>query len=275
MATATGQFTPSEGSDFYYACLYLPAEQRQAAHILGALRDELLNIPETCDDLGVAHTKLAWWRTEIANIPIRSSAHPLAAAFSSLVERNRTLVPCFCDFIDSIVAAQQPRRFHSEEELGCQVENMHAGTVAAMLNCHATQPVIEPLPSQRLIGLTERARAILDIRNHRHHVSPLISQQALAENGLTLELLRDAARSDDIHGLALSQLSYLHSILLQSTEELDHNGKKNHRLCVSLARFALRRIELTLADGCRVLERRLDVTPLRKLWIAWRTQRGF
>jgi phytoene synthase len=25
------------------------------------------------------------------------------------------------------------------------------------------------------------------------------------------------------------------------------------------------------ADGCRVLTRRISLTPLRKLWIAWRT----
>ena len=40
-----------------------------------------------------------------------------------------------------------------------------------------------------------------------------------------------------------------------------------------MARIYMVLLEEIEADGCRVLERRIRLTPLRKLWLAWTTAR--
>ena len=54
------------GSDLYYSLLYTPQPQRLAAETLHAFAREVIDIPRTCSDPGVARLKLQWWREELA-----------------------------------------------------------------------------------------------------------------------------------------------------------------------------------------------------------------
>ena len=51
--------------------------------------------------------------------------------------------------------------------------------------------------------------------------------------------------------------------------EADRRAQKPGLMMANIYRTLLREIE---ADGFRVLHQRTSLTPLRKLWIAWRTQ---
>jgi phytoene synthase len=50
--------------------------------------------------------------------------------------------------------------------------------------------------------------------------------------------------------------------------EADRRAQKPGLMMANIYRTLLREIE---ADGFRVLHQRTSLTPLRKLWIAWRT----
>ena len=56
------------GSSFYYSFLFLPAERRRAITALYAFCREVDDVADEASDIAIARTKLAWWRTELANL---------------------------------------------------------------------------------------------------------------------------------------------------------------------------------------------------------------
>ena len=56
----------ASGSSFYYAFLFLPKPRRAAITAFYAFCREVDDVVDEVSDPGVAATKLAWWRTEVA-----------------------------------------------------------------------------------------------------------------------------------------------------------------------------------------------------------------
>ena len=62
------QKAAASGSSFYYSFMFLPKLKREAITALYAFCREVDDIADECHDTNLARTKLAWWRTEIANL---------------------------------------------------------------------------------------------------------------------------------------------------------------------------------------------------------------
>ena len=82
----TASRRPSQsGSSFYYSFLFLPGA---AARDHGALRVSAAKSTTSstrCSDAGVARTKLAWWRKEVASVYHGQPQHPVARALAEVV----------------------------------------------------------------------------------------------------------------------------------------------------------------------------------------------
>src|SRR5690349_2392888 len=75
----------ASGSSFYYSFLFLPPERRRAITALYAFCREVDDIADEASDVGVARTKLAWWRTELANLFAGHPQHPVTRALEPFV----------------------------------------------------------------------------------------------------------------------------------------------------------------------------------------------
>src|SRR5512142_2303573 len=73
------------GSSFYYSFLFLPPEKRRAITALYAFCREVDDVADEVRDAGVARTKLAWWRTEVANLFAGHPQHPVTRALAPFV----------------------------------------------------------------------------------------------------------------------------------------------------------------------------------------------
>ena len=74
------QKAAASGSSFYYSFLFLPPERRRAITALYAFCREVDDAADEVSDVDIARTKLAWWRTEIANLFAGHPAHPVTLA---------------------------------------------------------------------------------------------------------------------------------------------------------------------------------------------------
>src|SRR5215468_2375284 len=74
------QRAAASGSSFYYSFLFLPLERRRAITALYAFCREVDDVVDECTEPQVAHTKLAWWRSEIENLYAGKPNHPVARA---------------------------------------------------------------------------------------------------------------------------------------------------------------------------------------------------
>lgn len=68
------------GSSFYYAFLFLPAQQRRAITAVYAFCREVDDVVDECTDPSVARIKLAWWSKEINGLFEGRAEHPVAQA---------------------------------------------------------------------------------------------------------------------------------------------------------------------------------------------------
>ena len=70
----------ASGSSFYYAFLFLPPSRRAAITAFYAFCREIDDVVDEVSDAGVAATKLAWWRTEVAAAFAGQPHHPVMQA---------------------------------------------------------------------------------------------------------------------------------------------------------------------------------------------------
>jgi len=66
----------ASGSSFYYAFLFLAPPRRAAITAFYAFCREVDDVADDVADPGVAATKLAWWRSEVASTFAGHPSHP-------------------------------------------------------------------------------------------------------------------------------------------------------------------------------------------------------
>ena len=77
------QKAAASGSSFYYSFLFLPAERRRAITALYAFCREVDDVVDETSDTHLAAAKLAWWRSEVANLFAGKPQHPVTKALDS------------------------------------------------------------------------------------------------------------------------------------------------------------------------------------------------
>ena len=74
------------GSSFYYSFMFLPPERRKAITALYAFCREVDDAVDEPSDPAVAATKLAWWRSEVAQLYAGNPQHPVTRALQPAIE---------------------------------------------------------------------------------------------------------------------------------------------------------------------------------------------
>ena len=72
----------ASGSSFYYAFLFLTPPRRAAITAFYAFCREVDDVADDVSDPGVAATKLAWWRSEVAAAFAGKPSHPAMLALA-------------------------------------------------------------------------------------------------------------------------------------------------------------------------------------------------
>jgi len=75
------------GSDLHYSLLFVRPEQQRAIAALHALHAELTDTVHDSRDPGIARTRLAWWREELAAALNGQPHHPVSEALSPALRR--------------------------------------------------------------------------------------------------------------------------------------------------------------------------------------------
>ena len=253
---------PQPGSDPYYAQLYLAPALKQALALLEGLRGEIARIPGTCSSPAIALPKLAWWREELAQLERGSPRHALTRGLlpfttPSLLAGSHALVLG----IESMLGAPP---WPSREARHAAFDAAHGPLWGLALERCLGAPA--PAVARTLGVLVEEAYALRDARR-------------LLEGGLSLMLAphiaATSAPASDPGGWHAAvfgpDLAGLEAELRDALATLP--ARRRLRPLVTLARLALATLGEIRADGDRVWSSRVALTPLRKLWIAWREAR--
>jgi phytoene synthase len=264
------------GSSFYYAFMFLPPPRRLAMTAFYAFCREVDDVVDDVHDPGVAATKLAWWRREVDAAFSGTPSHPVLKA----------LLPH--------VAAYDIRRDHLQDVIsGCQIDldqsrfldwpglarycHLVAGVVGEVASnvMGRTQP--QTIEFAHRLGLAMQLTNIIrdvgdDARRGRIYLPISELQQFDVKAHEILKREAPWGYSDRFVALMRFQSERAHRAYdeaLALLPEADRAAQKPALMAANIYRRLLREIE---AGGFQVLHQRISLTPLRKLWIACRTQ---
>lgn len=262
----------ASGSSFYYAFLFLPQQRRAAITAFYAFCREIDDVVDEVSDPGVAATKLAWWRGEVAKSYAGQPSHPVMQA----------LMPCSAEY--GITQAQLLAVID-----GCQMDldqTRYLDYVGLQRYCHLVAGVVGEVAA-RIFGQTDDATTA-----YAHKLG-----QALQLTNIIRDVGEDALRgriylpvselqqfdvkaheilkrqySDRFTALMRFQAERAHRLYdeaLAMLPEADRRTQKPGLMMASIYRTLLREIE---HEDFKVLHQRIKLTPLRKLWLAWKMQ---
>jgi phytoene synthase len=259
------------GSSFYYSFLFLPPERRRAITALYAFCREVDDVVDEVSDAEVARAKLAWWRQEIANLFAGRPQHPVTHALAPVIARFPLPQARFEEVIAGMLMDLQQNRYLDFAALQqyCHYVAGVVGMMAAEIFGY-TDPCT--LDYARELGLAfqltniirdvgedaRRGRIYLPLDELREHqVTP--AQILLGQTGSAFRALMRAqtARARDHYARAYAALP-----------PADRKAQRPGLVMAAIYRKLLDEIET--ADFA-VLHQRIALTPVRKLWIAWRT----
>jgi phytoene synthase len=261
------------GSSFYYSFLFLPPERRRAITALYAFCREVDDIVDDVHEPAVARAKLAWWRQEIGLAYAGQAQHPVARALQSVVTRYPVPEAHFQAVIDGMTMDLEQNRYLDFAALE-QYCHRVAGVVGLMSAEIFGYENPETRSYARDLGIAFQLTNILrDVGEDARRGRIYLPQEDLARFDVAPSLLINRTGGESFRRLMAFEADRARTWYAQALAKLDprdHRAQRTGLIMAAIYRTLLDEIE---RDGFDVLDRRTSLTPLRKLWIAWKTAR--
>jgi len=263
------------GSSFYYAFLFLPPPRRAAITAFYAFCREVDDVVDEVNDPGVAAAKLAWWRKEIAESFAGAPTHPVTKALLPHAATYGILPSHLLAVVDGCQIDLDQSRFLDFAGLAryCHLVAGVVGEVAANIFGRTSDRTVEY--AHRLGVAMQLTNIIRDVgddaRRGRIYLPVSELQQFDVKAQEILNRNAPYGYSERFTGLMKFQAARAHRCYDEAMAMLpdaDRDSQKPGLMMANIYRTLLREIE---ADGFQVLHQRTSLTPLRKLWIAMRT----
>jgi phytoene synthase len=260
------------GSSFYYAFLFLPPPRRAAITAFYAFCREVDDVVDETSDAGVAATKLAWWRREVAEAYAGRPSHPVTRALMPLAPHFGIEASHLDAVIDGCEIDLQQTRFldYAGLQRYCHLVAGVVGEVAAGI---FGRTEADTLRYAHRLGLAMQLTNIIrdvgdDARRGRIYLPVDELQRFNVKAHELLEREAPWGYSERFTALMRFQAERVHATFdeaLALLPEADRVAQKPGLMMANIYRRLLREIE---AQGFQVLHQRTSLTPLRKLWIA-------
>lgn len=242
LAYCRGKSAPP-GSSLYYSTLFIPARLRAELLAVHAFGQELTGVLEECSDPGVMRVKFSWWREELARLLQHKPRHPVSLALADVLRRHELVSGQLVRLIDGMEALVTPLPWNELLPRLEQGPGRLWQITAQMCGSRARETPGMALTAGSLITGFQRlqqspralAAPVSGIADHYHTI-----QEGLEHFSQVLPA------TDHAHQLPLLIMARLVS-----------------RTCAEILR------------GSGNADRRVTLTPLRKLWIAWRLQHRY
>jgi 15-cis-phytoene synthase len=268
------QKAAQSGSSFYYSFMFLPPPRRRAITALYAFCREVDDVVDTVTDPGVARLKLAWWRQEIDATFSGHPQHPVALALQPIVQEFTLPEAHFQTVIDGMAMDLDTSRYldFTALEQYCHRVAGVVGLLSAQIfgYTHASTPGYA-----RDLGIAfQLTNIIRDVGEDARRGRVYLPQQDLAQFDVVSSSLADGTMSDNFRRLMAFEVDRARAWYERAMAQLDPGDRRDQRAGLIMAAIYRTLLEEIARDGYRVLDRRIALTPLRKLWIAWKTVRA-
>ncbi len=272
------QKAAASGSSFYYAFLFLPPERRAAITAFYAFCREIDDVVDEVSDPGVAQSKLDWWRGEVRNAFNGQASHPAlqallphASAFGIEARQLLQVIEgCEMDLTQTryLDFANLQRYCHLVAGVVGEVAAGIFGQTDARTTDYAHKLGLALQLTNIIRDVGEdavRGRVYLPIEDLQRFD---VKAHELIKRGST----SDASFPQRFEALMKFQIERAlktYDEALALLPAADRQAQKPGLMMASIYRTLLHEIA---REPQLVLTRRVSLTPLRKLWLAWKVQ---
>ena len=259
------------GSSFYYSFLFLPPDRRLAITALYAFCREVDDVVDSCSDEGVARATLAWWRLQVAATYDGTPQHPVAQALVPVVRQYQLPQTGLQEIIDGMEMDLQQQQYPDFESLQryCYLVAGVVGLLSAEIFGYDDERTLD---YARDLGIAfQLTNIIRDVGEDARRGRIYIPQDEMAQFGVAARDIFDGNESDGFRQLMLLQVDRAQRFYRQAFEKLPAVDRKAQRTGLIMAAIYRATLDEIVAGGCHVLRERTSLTPLRKLWLAWKT----
>ena len=265
------QKAAASGSSFYYSFLFLPRERRRAITALYAFCREVDDVVDEASDPQLAATKLAWWRTEIANLFAGNPQHPATRALSPFVEKYSLKQENLLEIIDGMEMDLTQTRYLDWPGLEryCYRVAGVVGLLAAGIFGYRDARTLEYAKN---LGIAfQMTNIVRDVGEDARKNRIYLPMEDLKRFNVPAAEILNSRESPAFRELIQYEAERAKSYYAKAFAALPAEDRKAQRAGLIMAAIYRTLLDEIERDEFHVLTRRTSLTPLRKFWIAWKT----
>ena len=265
------QKTAQSGSSFYYSFLFLPPERRRAITALYAFCREVDDTVDETSDQSVARIKLAWWRNEVAQMFTGTPTHPVMLALQPHLAVYDLKQEHLLAIIDGMEMDLDQSRYLDYPNL--KKYCWHVAGVVGILSASifgVTNP--QTLRYAEALGLAfQLTNIIRDVGEDARKGRIYLPINELQQFNVTAADLLNARHSEKFEALMKFQADRAQKLYDEAFALLPQEDRRAQRPGLMMAAIYRTLLDEVERDGFHVLNQKISLTPLRKLWLAWKT----
>jgi phytoene synthase len=259
------------GSSFYYSFLFLPEARRRAITALYAYCREVDDAVDEASDPSIAQARLAWWTSEIDRLFARTPQHPVTRALTPHLDSFRITHAHLLQVIEGMRMDLVQTRYLDFAAL-TRYCHLVAGVVGELSAGIFGATDARTMEYARKLGLAlQLINIVRDVGEDARRGRIYIPVDELQKFGVTAADLLNARYADGYLPLMKFQAQRARAIYREALAALPAADRRSQRPGLIMASIYVALLDELERDGFRVLNQRVSLTPLRKLWIAWRT----
>jgi len=265
------QKAAQSGSSFYYSFLFLPPERRRAITALYAFCREVDDTVDECTDVSIARAKLAWWRSEIGTMINGTPTHPVTQALQPHLTVYSLEITHLLAIIDGMEMDLDQTRYL--DFAGLRKYCWHVASVVGILSAKIFGVTdVRTLEYAEKLGLAfQLTNIIRDVGEDARKGRIYLPVNELQQFNVTAADILNARHTEDFEKLMQFQAEraqHCYTEALALLPKADRRAQRPGLIMAAIYRALLNEIQ---RDGFHVLNQRISLTPIRKLWLAWIT----
>jgi phytoene synthase len=263
----------SSGSSFYYSFLFLPPKERQAITALYAFCREVDDVVDDCSDTAIAQTTLNWWRTEVENAFNGKAQHPVTRALTTSISNFDLNKDHFHELIAGMEMDLIQSRYQDFNELqrycyrAASVVGLLSASIFGYSNKETEGYAIDLGTAFQLTNI------IRDVGEDARRGRIYLPADEMQRFGVSEQDILQGRQTQQFIQLMAYQADRAMDYYNKAFSRLPDNDRCRQRPGLIMSAIYKQLLERLQATQFPVFNKRTSLTPVKKLWIAWRTAR--
>jgi len=261
------------GSSFYQSFQFLSDKKRRAITALYAFCREIDDIVDECREPDIARTKLAWWRCEVDLAYEGKAQHPVTRALEPAIDAYALPLKHFDEIIQGMEMDLYQATYPDFESLKtyCYFAASTVGLLAARIFGYQNNATLEYAHD---LGIAFQLTNILrDVHEDALRGRIYLPQDKLIGANIGSESFKSTHTTGPLRQLLKEHAATAEQYYEMAFSKLPAEDRWSQRCGLIMAELYSELLKKIIRNNFNVLEKRITLNPLNKMWIAWKTAR--